>query len=259
MSTALITGATAGIGAAFARRLAAAGDDLILVARNDKRLADSASEMKEVYGVEVRTIAADLTRDGDCATVADAAAEVDLLVNNAGMGLSSGFTANALADEERQLDLNVRAILRLTHAALPAMRERRRGAIVNVSSVAGFGPTMPGSTYNASKAWVTGFSESMAPIARRRGVSIMALCPGFVRTEFHERAGISIDGIPQWMWLDADYVVETAMRDLVRGKVVCVPSLTYKVLVSVIRHLPNRLLTQVTQRMEAISRRGNIT
>lgn len=256
MSTALITGATSGIGAAFARQLAAAGHDLVLVARDEQRLRTVATQLTDSYGVAARALRADLTDDADCAAASEAAAAVDLLVNNAGMGLGAGFVVNDLASEEKQLDLNVRATLRLTHAALPQMQRRGHGGVVNVSSVAGFGPVMPGSTYNASKAWVTNFTESLALHARRRGVSVMALCPGYVRTEFHERAGIAMDGIPDWLLLDPDAVVEVAMRDLLRGKVVSVPSLTYKVVVSAIRHIPNSILTQTSDRMKAVSARG---
>jgi short-subunit dehydrogenase len=256
MTTALITGATAGLGAAFARHLADRGHDLILVARDAARLETAAAELAGSYNVDVRTVPADLTTDEGCQAVAEHAELVDLLINNAGIGLGKGFGHASLADEERLLDLNVRAVLRLTRVALPAMRRRCRGAIVNVSSVAGFAPVMPGSTYNASKAWVTTFSESMAPIGRGDGVRVMALCPGFVRTEFHQRAGISMEGIPQWMLLDADFVVEAAMRDLLRGKVVSIPSLTYKAIVSAIRHLPNSLIVALAGRTEAVSRRG---
>lgn len=256
MSTALITGATAGMGASFARYLAAEGNDLILVARNEKRLSEFAAELAKAHGVDVTTLAADLTVDADCARVGEAVTDVDLLVNNAGIGLGKGFTYASLEDEERLLNLNVRAVLRLTRIALPEMQRRGHGAIINVSSVAGFAPVMPGSTYNASKAWVTTFSESMAPIGRRDGVSVMALCPGFVYTEFHQRANIDMSGIPEWMMLDADYVVEVAMRDLRRGKVVSIPSLTYKLIVSAIRHIPNGLLVRLAERTDAVSRRG---
>lgn len=258
MTTAMITGATAGLGAAFARRLAADGNDLILVARNKSRLEETAAVLAKAHGVDVSVVAADLTTDEGCELVSSHVGDVDLLVNNAGIGLGRGFTAASLDGEERLLNLNVRAVLRLTHAALPAMMERRRGAVVNVSSVAGFGPTMPGSTYNASKAWVTSFSESIGLMARSERVRIMALCPGFVRTEFHASANIPTGEIPQWMWLDADAVVDVAMRDLRRGKLVSVPSVTYKLIVSAIRHMPRSVLGAVVSRMSAISERGKI-
>ncbi|HZE38019.1 MAG TPA: SDR family oxidoreductase [Stackebrandtia sp.] len=256
MNTALITGATSGIGAAFARLLASTGHNLVLVARDAKRLEATASQLSADNGVDVAAVSADLITAEGCEEVAGHARECDLLINNAGLALGKGFAYTSIEEEERLLDLNVRAVLRLTHAALPAMRQRGQGGIVNVSSVAGFGPTMPGSTYNASKAWVTNFSQSLAPLARREGVSVMALCPGFVRTEFHDRASIDVSDIPKWMMLDADFVAETAMRDLLRGKMVSVPSLTYKLLVSGIRHLPTGLVQRITLRMESVSRRG---
>ena len=256
MTTALITGATSGIGAAFARHLAQQGHDLVLVARTQARLDESATDLRALHGVDVATIAADLTDDADCEAVATAAADVDLLVNNAGLGLGMGFTDNPVSDEDYLLDLNIRAVMRLTHAALKPMRQRGHGGIINVSSVAGFAPVMPGSTYNASKAWVTNFSESMAPLARSAGVNLMALCPGFVRTEFHDRAAIEMADMPQWMLLDADFVVESAMRDFLRGRVVSVPSVLYKAVSRLIHHAPNGLLARVATRAEVISRRG---
>ena len=256
MSTALITGATAGIGAAFARLLAERGHDLVVVARDEKRLSQLAEELSAEHGVDVDVVAADLTDDAGCSTVAERAAEVDLLVNNAGLGLKHGFTYVDVKDEERLLDLNVRAVLRLTHAALPAMNDRGHGAIINVSSVSGYGPVMPGSTYSASKAWVTNFSQSMAPVGRKHGVSVMALCPGFVYTEFHERAGIDMSGTPDWMMLDPDFVAEAAMRDLLRGKSVSVPSLTYKLIVSGIRHIPQAWWPRLAATATRVTRRG---
>lgn len=246
------------MGLSFARFLAAEGCDLVLVARSRQRLEATANRIADEFGVDVRTIVADLTTDDGCAEVGAAVTDVDVLVNNAGMGLGEGFTGASLDREEKLLDLNVRAVLRLTRTALPAMMERGQGSIVNVSSVAGFGPIMPGSTYNASKAWVTNFSESIAPLARRKNVRVMAFCPGFVRTEFHASANIPTSDIPSWMWLDSDAVVETAMRDLRRGKVVSVPSLHYKVITALIRHTPHSILSRIAERASAISARGHI-
>jgi len=138
-------------------------------------------------------------------------------------------------------------VMRLTHAVLPGMVERKRGAVINVSSVAGFGAAMPGSTYSASKAWVTNFTESVGLSVARFGVSLMALCPGYVRTEFHQRAGINMSRTPNFLWLDADRLVAEAMRDLRRGKVVSVPTWKYKVAVFALRHLPRPLLQRVAR------------
>jgi hypothetical protein len=147
-----------------------------------------------------------------------------------------------VAQEARLLRLNVAAVMRLTHAVLPGMTGRRHGAVINVSSVAGFGAVQPGSTYAATKAWVTVFSESVGLATRRHGVRVLALCPGFVRTEFHQRAGIDTGGSPEWMWLKADDVVKVALRDLSRGRLVSVPDWRYKTAVFALRHLPRPLL-----------------
>lgn len=250
MPTALITGATAGIGAAFARRLAADRYDLVLVARDERRLAGLAAELAGT-GVAAVPLPADLaTEDGRAAVearLADAAEPVDLLVNNAGFSLNRTFVASDAADEDRLLDVNVRAVLRLTHAALPGMLTRGAGAVVNVSSVSGFAAMMPGSTYPASKAWVINFSESTGQAVRGRGVRVMALCPGYTRTEFHQRAGIDMSALPGVAWLDATRVVDAALRDLRRGRLVSVPSARYKVAAWLIRYAPRPLLHRVTR------------
>jgi len=247
---ALVTGATAGIGAAFARRLAADGWHLVLVARNAARLAETAGELAERHGHEVETISADLSTDDGCALVEErlsSGSPVDLLVNNAGISLNKPFLRSSAEDETRLLRLNVHAVMRLTLAALRPMTERRRGAVINVSSVAGFGAVMPGSTYSASKAWVTNFSESVGQSARPFGVRVMALCPGYTRTEFHDRAGINMSKTPGWMWLRADDVVDDALRDLRKGKLVSVPAWRYKLAVAGLRHAPRRLLHAVAR------------
>ncbi|WP_433389085.1 SDR family NAD(P)-dependent oxidoreductase [Micromonospora sp. KLBMP9576] len=242
---ALITGATAGIGAAFARRLAADGWHLVLVARDAARLTVTAAELTARHGGEVETIPADLSTDDGCASVERRLAEgppVELLVNNAGISLNTPFLRSTAEDEARLLRLNVHAVLRLTLAALRTMTDRRSGAVINVSSVAGFGVVMPGSTYSASKAWVTNFSESVGQSARPFGVRVMALCPGYTRTEFHDRAGINMSKTPEWMWLRADDVVDEALRDLRKGRLVSVPTWKYKLAVAALRHAPRRLV-----------------
>jgi short-subunit dehydrogenase len=251
--TALVTGATAGIGAAFARALAGEGYELVLVARDEERLGRMASELP----TRATVLAADLATEEGCDAVAArlsaADAPIDLLVNNAGMSLNTSFLRSTVAQEERLLRLNVNAVLRLTHAALAGMVARERGEIVNVSSVSGFGALMPGSTYPASKAWVTNFSESTALSVRRFGVRVMALCPGYTRTEFHGRAGIDMSKTPAWMWLDADRVVRDGLRDLRKGKLISVPDWKYKITVFGVRHLPAGLF-----RRAASDTRGKI-
>ena len=249
--TALVTGASAGIGAAFVRRLAKDGYDLVTVARDETRLGRNADEVRAAHGVRVEVLVADLATESGREAVADRlldeARPVDLLVNNAGLSLNTPFLRSSALRETELLSVNVHAVMRLTLAALPGMVARGHGGVVNVSSVAGFGAAMPGSTYPASKAWVTNFSESVALSVAPLGVAVMALCPGYVRTEFHQRAGIDMSKTPEWLWLDADELAEHAIRDLRRGKMVSVPGWKYKVAVFGLRHLPRSLLTRVAR------------
>jgi short-subunit dehydrogenase len=247
---AIITGATAGIGNAFARRLAADGYDLELVARDRERLETVAGQLRSAHGVQVEPIVADLSTEEGRERVADTVANgqsVDLLVNNAGLSLNTPFLRSTPEKEAQLLSVNVQAVMRLTLAALPGMVERRHGGVVNVSSVSGFGAAMPGSTYPASKAWVTNFSESVGLSVAPFGVRVMALCPGYVRTEFHQRAGIDMSKTPEWLWMDADVLVNAALRDLRRGRLVSVPSAKYKVVAFGLRHLPRPVLQRVAR------------
>jgi uncharacterized protein len=248
MPTALITGATAGIGAAFARQLAARGHDLVLVARDESRLRALADDLPTA----VEVLPADLASDVGCALVEGrCVAGVDLLVNNAGLGTKGAFHQVPLEDEERMLRLNVRAVLRLTHAALPPMLDRGSGAVLNVSSVAGFFAGSRGATYSASKAWVTNFSQSLHLQYGGQGVRVLALCPGFTRTEFHERAEMDVSGIPERLWLTADEVVAAGLRDLDGGKVLSVPGAQYKALVAGGRLIPSSVQAGIIRRLSA--------
>ncbi|MFF5207480.1 SDR family NAD(P)-dependent oxidoreductase [Streptosporangium sp. NPDC000396] len=247
MPTALITGATAGIGAAFARRLAADGFSLVLVARDEERLASSAERLRLRYGVKVEVLSADLATDEGLREVEKRLHQgVDLLVNNAGFGHPGAFLDVATEEELRMLKVHCEAVLRLTLAALPGMKERDRGAVINVASVAAF---FTRGTYSASKAWVVNFSESTATELAGSRVRVMALCPGFVRTEFHDRASMDVSGIPGFLWLSADDVVAEAMRDLARGVWVSIPDIRYKVIVGLGRLIPRRLSGKVSRRL----------
>jgi uncharacterized protein len=250
MATALITGGTAGIGAAFARALAARGDDLVLVARDADRLSEAATDLKERYAVSVETIAADLAVRSDVVGIAERLASVerpiDLLVNNAGFGVRVKLTAADTTPHEHAIDVMIRAVLMLSAAAGRAMRQRGAGTIINVSSTAGF-VAMGG--YSAIKSWVTSYTESLANELHGTGVRVMALCPGWVRTEFHERAEINIGSIPPFLWLDADRLVADCLDDAAAGKVISIPSKRYKVLMTICEHLPHRAMRAVSRKM----------
>jgi short-subunit dehydrogenase len=242
--TALITGASAGIGASFAARLARDGRDLVLVARDEDRLEQAAARYRAA-GVSVEVLAADLSVADDRERVATRltdpdTAPVDLLVNNAGFTLGTRFRDADPAELQRQLDVNVTAVLRLTRAALPAMIERGRGGVINVSSVLGL--VAGGGTYGAEKAWVVSFTEGVATSLEGTGVRALVLCPGFVRTEFHERAGMDVGARTGPMWLAADRVVDECLADLARGKVISVPSPQYKALIALAGLLPRQVV-----------------
>ncbi len=249
MTTALITGATAGIGAAFGRRLAADGHNLVLVARDTARLQEQATELHDRHGIEAEVLTADLATEGGIESVekrlSDPRNPVDLLVNNAGFGNKGRYLEVSMADELTMLKVHCEAVLRLTSAAAGSMRSRGRGGVVNVASVAAF---VPRGTYGASKAWVVQFTQGAAKDLAGSGVRLMALCPGFVRTEFHKRAGMSTDNIPSWMWLDADKVVASALADLARGRTVSIPDPRYKALLGAAKFVPRGMLGGITSK-----------
>ncbi|MTD57659.1 SDR family NAD(P)-dependent oxidoreductase [Amycolatopsis pithecellobii] len=246
MTTALVTGATSGLGKEFARQLARERYDLVLVARDEARLHTAAAELSRQHGISAAVLPADLsTTEGRAIVEGRLAGEpVDLLINNAGIGLGKDFRDASPDELQRQLDINVTAVLRLTRAALPAMIERGSGEILNVSSVAGF---FPGSPYSASKAWVTSFTEGVAAEVPP-GVRITALCPGFVHTEFHQRAGVSISA-PAMFWFTPARIVTEGLADLRRGKVVSIPGAHYKTIVALGRLVPHRLVRWLSRRV----------
>lgn len=223
----MVTGASSGIGAEFARACSARGDDLVVVARDEPRLEALAESLEKEHGADVEVLPADLTT-GKGTAVVEARLEsadppVDLLVNNAGFGTFGKFAELPRDVEARVIGLNVTALMRLCHAALPPMIDRRRGGIINVSSLAGYQPTPLNATYGAAKAFVTSFSHALHEEARGTGVNVMVLCPGFTRTEFQERAGLDSGAVPGFMWQSAEEVVAAALRSYASGRAVCIP------------------------------------
>jgi short-subunit dehydrogenase len=238
MATALITGGTSGIGAEFARAYARRGFDLILVARDTARLAEMAAELAPT---SVEIISADLADRSDVAKLAarleDPARPVEILVNNAGFGMHVSLLSTDISTLDRGFEVMVRAVLVLGGAAARGMKARGHGTIINVGSTAGY-ITM--GAYSAIKAWVMSYSEGLAVELRQTGVTVTALAPGWVHTEFHDRAGIRKSSIPNALWLQAPKLVQSAIRDAERGKVISLPSFRYKALIWFARHIPRR-------------------
>jgi short-subunit dehydrogenase len=250
MPIALITGASAGLGAEFASQLAASGYDLVLTARNGARLEELAAGLRSAHGVLVEVIPADLLDAGGLAVVesrvASSESPVDLLVNNAGYGLQKSFADNTIDDEVRLAEMLILVPLRLTHAALGQMLPRSFGTIVNVASVAGFTPR---ETYGAAKTWMLNFSRWANVFYRNRGVTVMAIAPGFTRTEFHSRMGVTgVDTVPRFLWLTAERVVRIGLRDAAHGRAISIPSARYKVAVALASVLPTGLVVRMAGR-----------
>jgi uncharacterized protein len=249
MPTALITGPTAGIGRAFADAYAARGFDLVLVSRDESRLAQVADDVARVYGVRCEVLPADLAESDDLTRVEerieDRRRPVEAVVNNAGYGVAKWFGDTTVEEEQRGLDVLVRAPMRLSHAAVRQMRARGGGELMNVSSVAGFTPR---GSYGAHKAWLTSLTEWLNIAYRGEGVKATAVCPGFVRTEFHQRAGLDLSRVPRWMWLQPEQVVQEAMSDLLGGKAISIPSRRYRLFTSVSRLLPRSVVARLARR-----------
>lgn len=244
---ALITGPTSGIGAGYARRYARDGYDLVLVARDAERLEQLAGELKSQAG-SVEILQADLAIADDRDKVAERLSRgVRVLVNNAGFGTSGEFWDADHADLQKQLDVNVTAVMHLTRAALPAMLDAGAGTVINIASVAGLLPGR-GSTYSASKAWIISFTEGLANGLQGTGVGVHAVCPGYVHTEFHSRAGMDMASVPSFLWLEVDDVVRESLSDVARGKVLSIPGIEYKFLVATGRTMPRKLARALTKR-----------
>ena len=243
-SWALVTGATVGIGESFTRLLAHNGYNIVLVARDLPRLQERAQGLESTFGIATTVIQADLATDAGCKTIEDFIAnnQIDVLINNAGFGINKAFTMSQLDAEQQLLDVLVRTPMRLMHVALPGMKERNKGVIINVSSVAGW---IAGGTYSASKSYLTVLSESLHTELSSTNVKVSALCPGFTRTEFHQRGRMSMKALPTFMWLNSDKLVAAAWKDAVAGKAVSVPGWQYQLLTFVMRNAPRSLVRKI--------------
>lgn len=242
-SWALVTGATSGIGESFTRLLASNKYNIVLVARDLPRLQERAQGLESKYGVKTQVIQADLATDEGCLKIEKYILEnqVDVLINNAGFGTSKAFTMSTLDIEQQLLDVLVRTPMRLMHVALPLMKARNQGIIINVSSVAGY---IAGGSYSASKSYLTVLTESLHTELAATNVKVSALCPGFTRTEFHQRGKMSMKGLPNFLWLNSDRLVEQSWRDALKGKAVSVPGWQYKLLVFIVQTLVPRSIVR---------------
>ena len=241
---ALVTGATAGIGESFTRLLASKGYNIALVARDEARLHERAAGLREKYGIQTFVLPADLATKSGVKSVEKyiQSYEIEVLINNAGFGINKAFTVSDLGDEQDLLNVLVRAPMRLMHVILPGMKERKSGTIINVSSVAGF---IAGGTYSAAKSYLTVLSESLNTELKGTGVIVSALCPGFTRTEFHQRGRMKMKGLPSFMWLNADKLVAQSWKDAQAHQPVSVPGWQYKLLVAIISIAPRSFVRQI--------------
>jgi short-subunit dehydrogenase len=241
---ALVTGATAGIGESFTRLLASKGYNITLVARDEVRLHERAGGLREKYGIQTFVLPADLATKNGVKLVEKyiQSYEIEVLINNAGFGINKAFTASDLGDEQDLLNILVRTPMRLMHVILPGMKERKSGTIINVSSVAGF---IAGGTYSAAKSYLTVLSESLNTELKGTGVIVSALCPGFTRTEFHQRGRMKMKGLPSFMWLNADKLVAQSWKDAQANQPVSVPGWQYKLLVAIVSIAPRSFVRQI--------------
>jgi short-subunit dehydrogenase len=239
---ALITGASVGIGDCFARLLASEGYNLIINARSKDKLEERAEYLRKTYNVEVVVLLADLATECEKVESYIKSHEIEVLVNNAGFGLNQSFLASPIDEEQRVLDVLVRAPMRLMHAVLPQMRRRNSGVVINVSSTAAF---IAGGHYSAAKSYLTVMSESLHTQMLPTNVKVSSLNPGFVRTEFHQRAGMKMGAIPDFMWLDGDFLVKKAWEDARKGKAISIPGWQYKLLRTIIALAPRKTVRKM--------------
>jgi len=253
-SWALVTGATAGIGESFCRLLADNNYNIVLVARDLPRLQERAIQLEAKFNVETHVIQADLSTDAGCSVVEQylASNQVDVLINNAGFGLNKAFTMSEIKAEQEMFDVLVRTPMRLMHVVLPGMKQRNKYVLINVSSVAGY---IAGGSYSAAKSYLTVITESLHTELANTNIKVSALCPGFTRTEFHQRGRMSMKGLPSFMWLNSDKLVAKAWSDALKGKAVSIPGWQYQIIVFVIASLPRSIIRKVGMNLRAKQRK----
>jgi short-subunit dehydrogenase len=255
MPTALVTGATAGIGESFTRLLAEKGYDLVLVARDKKRLQERAKSLESKFKVKVEVLQADLSVALQLAKVEKRLANpkfpIEVLINNAGFGIKDSFLKSDIADEILLFEVLAKAPMQLAHAVLPQMLSRNSGTIINVSSIASF---IAGGTYSAAKAYLTVHTESLHTELSKTDIKISALCPGFTHTEFHQRGKMKMSGLPNFMWLESDRVVADSWRAAMAGKAICIPGWQYKTLGTIARFGPRPLVRKLGIKVRARQR-----
>lgn len=257
MATALVTGATAGIGHAFVRHLAARGHDLVLVARDTERLTTIKADLERQYGISAEVFPADLSVAADVTRVADRLESsdqpIDMLVNNAGFGLHADLLDKSKLElQKRAFDVMVWAVLELSGAAGRAMKARGRGSIINVASTSAW--IMSGN-YSAIKSWVLTFTEALASELHGTGIKVTALCPGWVHTEFHDRAEIKKTSLPDIVWVDIDVLVSEALRDNDKNKLISIPTLKWKLAIAVATYGPKGFVRWFSRRLSSSRRK----
>jgi short-subunit dehydrogenase len=255
MPTSLVTGATSGIGESFTRLLATKGYDLVLVARDEKRLQERAKSLESKFKIKVEVLQADLSVATQLAKVekrlANPDSPIDVLINNAGFGIKDSFLKSEIADEILLFDVLAKAPMQLAHAVLPQMLSRNSGTIINVSSIASF---IAGGTYSAAKAYLTVHTESLHSELSNTNIKISALCPGFTHTEFHQRGKMKMSGLPNFMWLESDRVVADSWKAAMAGKAICIPGWQYKILSTIARFGPRPLVRKLGIKVRARQR-----
>ena len=255
MPTALVTGATSGIGESFTRLLATKGYGLVLVARDEKRLQERAKSLESKFKIKVEVLQADLSVATQLAKVekrlANPDSPIDVLINNAGFGIKDSFLKSEIADEILLFDVLAKAPMQLAHAVLPQMLSRNSGTIINVSSIASF---IAGGTYSAAKAYLTVHTESLHSELSKTNIKISALCPGFTHTEFHQRGKMKTSGLPNFMWLESDRVVADSWKAAMAGKAICIPGWQYKILSTIARFGPRPLVRKLGIKVRARQR-----